>query len=477
MLALVAAALVWRLEGASDVSEAGQGEPASEADLTAPPPVEPREPHPVTIDGRRPNILLFTIDTLRADHLGTSGYHRSTSPNLDALAARGTRFERAYSSASWTVPSMASLVTSTLPSEHGARRSRNAFGEDAMQDELSAELPSLPQSLRDAGYYTAAFTGNVALRPQTGFGRGFVEYECRFLDTADDAREPVMAQIDRLHGVTEPWFLWVHIMDPHASYRMREPAFSGFWGAGRERHTELEPLLFLPGLSAISRSTGIPRDEIYEHIVDAYDSEIIAADAFFAEVLQRIADPDLVVFFTADHGEEIEDHGLMGHGAVLFEETVHVPMVLAIPGRSPTVAHTPVQLIDVFPTIAEIAGARADGARGISLLEATEGVEPPRRDLILESGRLVFVQGIIAGRYKYSEVVDRPTTSRLFDVVADPEERVDLRAQEPALVESLRERLRSRVAEARSHHPDVQVLHFPLSDEAAEQLRALGYVQ
>lgn len=451
--------------------------PSTEAERSAPPDPAPHEARPVTLpDGRRPNILLFTIDTLRADHLGAYGYARPTTPNLDALAARGTRFARAYSSASWTLPAMASMLTGVLPSEHGARQNHMAAGVEATQDMLSAELPSLVEALRESGYYTAGVTGNIALRPETGFGRGFVEYECAFLHATDDAREPVMAQIDRLRDVTQPWFLWVHIMDPHAPYRMRQPAFSQFWGEGREAHTELETRLFLAGLTHVSHATGIPRDEVYEHIVAAYDSEIVQADAFFAEVLERIADPSLVVLFTADHGEEIEDHHLMGHGENLFEETVHVPMVLAVPGRAASVVTTPVQLIDVFPTLAEIAGASSEGARGISLLAATEGTEPPLRDLVLESGRLVSVQAIVAGRFKYGEVVGHPEHSRLFDVLADPLERTDLREREPALVESLRARLYARVGDARSRRPDIEVLHVPVPDDVAERLRAIGYV-
>lgn len=482
ILAAVVAALVSRqtttpAEPSSDASAPAPPvrEPPRPSELIAPPEPASGAPRPVTLaDGRRPNILLFTVDTLRADHLGASGYGRATSPHLDALAARGTRFVWAYSTASWTLPAMASLVTGVLPSEHGT--TQNAVGaEEATQDALSPSLPSLVETLQRAGYHTAGVTGNLALIPDAGFGRGFDEYLCASYATTDDAREPVLAQIERLRTQPGPWFLWVHIMDPHVTYRMREPGFTTWWGTEREPLLQLERLLFLRGLDPVARNTGIARATILEHVVDAYDSEVLAADAFFDEVTSAIGDPNLVVVFTADHGEELDDHHRMGHGTTLFDEVTHIPMILAVPGRAPSVIETPVQLIDVFPTLAEIAGATSEGVTGISLLPATEGQEPPLRDLVLESGRTVLVQGIVAGRYRYGEVVDRPEISRLYDVTFDPHEQQDLRAAEPALTESLRQRLRSSVAAARARRPAVEILRVPLADDLAAQLRAIGY--
>lgn len=484
VLVAVAAALLWSSqsaptdEPATELTETAPPAriPPSASELVAPPPpAAPGALRPVTLgEGRRPNILLFTIDTLRADHLGAYGYDRATSPHLDALAARGTRFVSAYSTASWTLPSMASLVTGVLPSEHGTTQN-SVSEEEATQDALSPRLPSLPETLQRAGYHTAGVTGNLALAAFAGFDRGFDEYECAHYATTDDARAPVLAQIERLRAQPGPWFLWVHIMDPHVTYQMREPGFAQWWGEDREPHPELERLLFLRGLDPVARDTGIDRATILEHVLAAYDSEVLAADAFFGEVVDAIADPSLVVLMTADHGEELDDHHRMGHGTTLFDEVTHLPMILAVPGREAEVIETPVQIIDVFPTFAEIAGVRAEGVSGLSLLSATEGEEPPVRDLLLESGRRFLIQGIVAGRYRYGEVVDRPEISRLYDVSVDPHEREDLRAAEPALTESLRERLRTGVAAARARRPEVEVLHVPLADDLAAQLRAIGY--
>jgi arylsulfatase A-like enzyme len=343
----------------------------------------------------RPNILLFTIDTLRADHVGTSGYPRDTTPTIDALAARGARFTRAYSTSNWTLPAVASLMSGVLPSEHGDTHSRVTREDGARQDFLSASLPSLPQMLHDVGYRTIGVTANTHLLGEAGFARGFDDYECTSFVTTRRARPAVLGRLDALRDGAGPWFLWVHVTDPHATYIAREPRFSAWWDPSRPRHPLLERTVFLTGIGPAAAASGIPVEQALAYVTAAYDSEIRATDDFLEELLTELDDGNLAVVVTADHGEELNDHHMMGHGLTLFEEVARVPLVIALPQGHASVVDSPVSIIDVLPTVAEIADASATGVAGISLAPAVHGAALPVRDVFLESSLTAPIQAIV----------------------------------------------------------------------------------
>ena len=172
----------------------------------------------------QPNVLLVTVDTLRADRLGFMGYSRPTSPLLDAYAADGVVFEKTYASASWTPPSMASIMTGLYPSQHGIDRQLLLNDKTAVQPVLPDAHVMLAELLKGAGYRTYAVVTNHHMGPTLGFEQGFDSY--RFLGMLDDAR-PAVGEVSSLHhemtsGVG-PWFLWVHLLDPHGPYRAHSP--------------------------------------------------------------------------------------------------------------------------------------------------------------------------------------------------------------------------------------------------------------
>ena len=276
---------------------------------------------------RMPDVLLITLDTTRADRMGFLGSTRGLTPNLDALARSGTVFTRAYAQAPITTVSHATILTGLYPPGHGV----DDFGAP-----LRASVPYLPDLLRRYGYRTAAFVGSLVLDPRTGtapgFDRGFDTYDAGFrlrrpgedryrtLERRGD--EVVSRALGWLRQQQEPFFLWVHFYDPHDPYD--------------------------PPVDLKSRFATAP-----------YDGEIASVDRQVARLLAapRVANGALVVV-AADHGEALGDHGETTHGVFLYEESLHVPLVIRFPQRKGAGARvtTRVRLADIAPTVLESVG-------------------------------------------------------------------------------------------------------------------------
>ena len=290
-----------------------------------------------------PNLLLITVDTLRADHLSCYGYHLQTSPHIDQLASEGVRFERAYSPIPLTGPSHISLFTSRFPQEHGARINGVAVPGNS-------KWLFLPQILRKFGYRNAAFVSAWPLTDRLiQLGQWFDIYDqdltrshqvfhsSRF---AEDVTPPAMTW---LRGNRDrPFFLWVHYFDPHAPYHLREEFASlesnGHPGDGTEWAGK--------------------EDRIR---INKYDSEIGYVDHHIGKLLAELDNLGLrdstLVALTADHGESLGEHGYVGHGRRLFEGIVHIPLILRYPGTIPAGRVIPeaASLLDLTPTVLELA--------------------------------------------------------------------------------------------------------------------------
>jgi arylsulfatase A-like enzyme len=430
----------------------------------------------------RPNILLVTIDTLRADHVSAYGYARDTMPALTALAARGTRFDRAYANASWTIPSIASVLTGVLPSEHGVE---HATLEDASmrQEMISEELPSLAASLRAAGYRTCAVVGSGHLDASLGYARGFDDYTGLGFVEQDGVWAEVERRIPELEAGDAPYFLWVHLIDAHAPYTPREPRMTAWWPAGEERPTGLDRAQNGVQVPVLAIAQRVPMDVAIAYATTAWDTEIAQVDDALARMLARLDDGHLAVVVTADHGEEFLEHGAMGHGNTLFEEVVHVPLVIAVPGQAPSTTRSLVSLVDLLPTLVELGGgALPERHAGRSLLPLLRGEAfPATRDVIMETGGPLVVRGIFDGRYKYGEVVAAESipgtegVEGLFDLEADPAEHTSILEGHADVAGPLRERLLAVLAEARAHRPAVHEGTRPLTAARRAQLEALGY--
>jgi arylsulfatase A-like enzyme len=296
-------------------------------------------------EAQPPNVLLITVDTLRADHLSSYGYYRQTSPYIDKLAAEGVRFENAYTAIPLTGPSHLALFTGRYPHSLGVRRNGVAIPDEA-------KVVSLPQILKKHGYRTGAFVSAWPLTARlTHLDRWFNHFDedlprryqlfnsSRY---AEDVTPRALKWLrERAAKKTKPFFLWVHYFDPHSPYDFRE---------------SFQPPL-RAGAKPARSSSG---DEEMDERIRAYDSEIYYMDHYIGQLLGaldtlRVKDSTLVVL-AADHGESLGEHDYVGHGRHLFENIVEIPLLFRLPGKvtAGKVIRTPVSTIDLAPSILDL---------------------------------------------------------------------------------------------------------------------------
>jgi arylsulfatase A-like enzyme len=324
-----------------------------------------------------PNILLITVDTLRADHVSSYGYHLKTTPNIDRLASQGARFDNAYATIPLTGPSHFSMFTGRYPQEHGARINGVAVPENS-------KWLALPQIVRKFGYTNAAFVSAWPLTSRlTGLNRWFDHYDedlnrsyrvftsMRF---AEDVTPRAMEWLKQ--KPKEPFFVWVHYFDPHEPYHLRQ-RFASPDKAG-------EPPAGMPQPGAEMRDR-----------VQRYDSEVGYMDYYVGKLLQSVDELGLgdstLVALTSDHGESLGEHGYVGHGRRLTQNTVQVPLIFRLPGKieAGQVIHENVTLLDLAPTLLAftVAGRVAQeeipiSFAGMSLAPAmTAGDKLPQRPI------------------------------------------------------------------------------------------------
>ena len=277
-------------------------------------------------DVDQPHLLVFLVDTLRSDALSQPTDGQSASPSLDSLATRGIALEQLVSPSPWTRPAIASLFTSRYPSELGIDHG----GHHGVMQVLPGDVPSLPQVMADAGYATAAVIANPHLKFWTRFDRGFDHFE--FIDHGREThfRRRAEAVLDSLAGGDRPFFLYVHLMDPHLPYRNH---------GSRAQVPPSEPGEFRPDVVRrnLLTSPGLPPD-LKTHIRDLYGQEVTHADRWIGRMLatlRRSGQGDrTIVCVTSDHGEEHWDHGGAEHGHTLHGELLRVPGIV-VPSRSP----------------------------------------------------------------------------------------------------------------------------------------------
>jgi arylsulfatase A-like enzyme len=409
---------------------------------------------------RPPNVVLILIDTLRRDHLPIYGYARDTAPFLSSLAARGVVFDDAHSVSAWTAPAAASLFTSLYPFEHGvvrglalAQRQERLRGVEIRLPRLPREAETIPEALRRRGYHTFAITENPNLTPAMGFDQGFDRFDAfpRSLD-AETISERLAQRADEIRGRT-PYFLYLHYMDVHAPYRERPP-------------------LFDPALSGDARK------------VSAYDSGIRHVDLHLRRSFEAMGwGRDTLVVVTADHGEELGDRGHFGHGASLFAEVLDIPLLIFPPGGAASGrVKEPVSLIDVLPTLREIAGLPASPTdAGLSLARFLRDPRAslPARPLFAHlwrragrDGREVALRATLQGGWK--RIGGDSSGPLLFLRPEDPGETRNLAREEPVRDKALQALYQERESRARRYSNDT--IEVGLDAEQIEGLDALGYV-
>jgi arylsulfatase A-like enzyme/thioredoxin-like negative regulator of GroEL len=388
------------------------------------------------------NVLLITVDTLRADALGCYGGPAAT-PNLDRLAASGVRYDFAHAHAVMTLPSHASILTGLYPFQHGIR--------DNSGYRLTPGTPTLASRLAAQGYDTGAFIGGFPLDSRFGLDAGFGVYDDQMNETRQSseftlAERPadavVRRALDWLAGRQRRWFAWVHVFDPHAPYSP-----PGEFGA---------------------RYASAP-----------YAGEVAFVDASLGALLDRVrtsSDRPTLVLVTGDHGEGLGDHGEATHGVFAYEATLRIPLVVAqVGGGRPeagghgAVSAEPVQHVDVLPTVlaALAAGAVPDGP-GRALIDPVADADARAAYFEALSPSLnrgwAPLRGVVVGREKF---IDLPLWET-YDLARDPEERANLADTDP----TRRQVLQARLREFGSTDPAARQAEDP---ETAARLRSLGY--
>jgi arylsulfatase A-like enzyme/cytochrome c-type biogenesis protein CcmH/NrfG len=398
------------------------------------------------------NVVLITIDTLRADHLGCYGYKQIKTPNIDALAADGTRFERAFAVVPVTLPSHSTMLSGTYPMLSGMH--------DFSGNKLSAQQPTIASVLKQNGYATGAVVGAAVLDSRFGLSQGFDFYYDHFdfsrLDETNlDAMERpgnVVADValDWLSkNATKKFFLWMHLYDPHFPYNPPEPF----------------------------------RREYAGHL---YDGEIAFADAQVGRLVRFLKEKGLyqntMIVVAGDHGEGLGEHGEKTHGFFIYNSTMHVPLIIRIPDAAGgMVVEEPVSLVDLMPTmLAAVAADVPSQVQGKSVLGRLRGeaAQAPERERTLYGE--TFLPRI---HFNWSELraaenskyhfIDAPRPE-LYDVAADPGETHNLLAEKKAVGDEMRAKLGAMI---RGLTPGKELAEKASLDPAlAERLKSLGYV-
>jgi arylsulfatase A-like enzyme/Tfp pilus assembly protein PilF len=398
-------------------------------------------PRPVPIR----NVLLISIDTLRADRLGSYGFPRPTTPHIDALAREGVLFRSAYSPVPVTLPAHGSMLTGTLPPAHGVR------------DNLHRRLPdtsvTLAEILKPRGFRTAAVVSSFVLDRRFNLGQGFDSYDDRFQavhkigalsERKGDETTRLAIQWLTAQG-SDPFFLFLHYYDPHDGYEPPEP-FASRWAD------------------------------------DPYSGEVAFADHCVGQVVDELKKRGLydstLIVLTGDHGEMLGEHGELNHGFFVYESALKVPLIFRVPpGARARQVDQPVSLIDIVPTIAALVGAPAPKeVQGLDLSPWLSGAKArePGRPLYAETITPTRYYGassllaVIMDGWKYIET----TRPELYDLRRDPGEAVDLAAREPARAAALARELKGILARPVAGTAPTAVL----DQEARERLESLGYL-
>lgn len=436
-----------------------------------------------------PNVVLISLDTLRADHLGCYGYDRPTSPNIDAFAEEAVLFENAFASSSWTLSSHASLFTGTAPSTHGVTFQKT----DGPRPHLDRGFRTLAEIARENEYRTAAFTEGGYVHPDYGFGQGFEQYSATFSSfNKSNTLRTFRAAADWMHGMgDQPFFMFLHTYQIHTPYSPPAEYLERFPTEPGSRFPERFDIFPRPQAENLT-----PEDK--RQIVTLYDAEIAFTDEVVRAFLNTLKvsglwEDTLVILFS-DHGEEFWEHGDMTHGLTLHTEVIHVPLIVKLPGAEPRTGRVSdlVSLTDVYATVCDAMGWDYDAS-----LDSRSFLDVLRSDAEFEGRDYVYSElgyrpdvwtrlnpnprSIAVRSLEESFIGVRGAEREEFYLLADdPGELRDRISEFPGRAKTMRERIRRYLSAAVAKRDSIQFFDpvmTELTDQLEEQLRALGYLE
>jgi arylsulfatase A-like enzyme len=448
-------------------------------------------------------VILISVDTLRADHLHTYGYERPTTPNLDALAADGVVFDKAYSSSSWTLPAHVSLLTSLFGMNHGV------YNPD---EKIDASLITLAEMLRLNNFFCAAVTGGGFVSSFYGFSRGFETYNkgdgaVNHNNSAELVARTASNWLE--DNKDKNFFLFLHTYQTHLPYECPAPYNSMFLDEDA-LWQKLDFFAYLKGKASVFKE--LP-DRERRNVVGLYDGEIRYTDESLVKTLieklkaLNLYDETLIIL-TSDHGEEFYEHGAWLHGAHLYEESIRIPLVIKFPGSRNKGARVDniVRIVDIMPTVLDVMGVEAKGLSldGRSLIPVVSGRDKGDRTfwadtcwLLLEGcggketagggealphtvttneGRSKFILNRSLGPKEmdyYRPLPAVPPAAELYDLSNDAVEKRNLVSQKPEVANRLARMVRELYAGGPKKRPSKSLLN----KELEEQLRTLGYIK
>ncbi len=427
-----------------------------------------------------PDIIVYLIDTLRADRLGTYGYDRPISPRIDQFAAGATVFTRAQAQSSWTRTAVTSLFTGMLPQAHGVNRRDEA---------LAPQITTLAEALKEQGYETVGFITNGNVDAAFGLDQGFDHYQYLresednvfFHQTAERLHSWVFKWLDTLapRGQRPPFFLYVHATDPHAPYTPSDEYYERF-AAGVERQRG-----WLEHVHDISAGRLEAPPGTAEAWSDLYDAEIAYTDHHFGRLLDRLRgqgiDASSLIVLLSDHGEEFFEHGGWEHGKTLYGEQLRVPLIVHLPAGQGAGQRLPIlaNQMDVLPTVLDYLGAEPpDLVQGQSLLPWMRGTSTEGKDASFAYLRLGarHQHSVIDRDFKLIvDAAQRPHGHELFDIAADMDETRDLASQD-RLEEGYLDQTLRRLEAGLRRRGAASSTRVEVDEELRRRLEALGYV-
>ncbi len=417
------------------------------------------------------NILIYLVDCLRPDHLPFFDYSRDTAPHMAEFVKDSVLFRRAYAQSSWTRPSVGVLFTGLYPFQHMAIDLKSG---------LAREHQTLAEILEEAGFHTLGISSNAGIKQFFNFDQGFSYFKYHSNLEGGNAEMLNTYAFTQLREEPSPFFLYVHTMEPHRPYHLQEefiPVFTEEELREHSRFVEVE---------------GLGRIDLYQ-LVAQYDATIAQNDrsfgALMAELKRLGVYDDTLIVLMSDHGEQFYEHGGFAHGQNLYQESVRNLLAVKLPRQvnGGRVVEDNVQEIDILPTLLDLAGLAvprysAGKSLRVPLLSSSPSGAPLHSEIFLETGVELNHKAVVAGQWKMIHIGrewnDDLRQYELFDLTADPGERVNLIGRSPIAASYLKRRL-SGWAQAQEKLVDIgkEDIEKTLTEKEIQELKALGYIK